>query len=336
MVPLRGRGDRERARRGRRAAGLQPLRRAAARRGDDRQGDQGGAPAPAPALPHRRALLQGLSGLLMLLPEDRRACPRTRPTSTACSTTSAARARLPRGPQGHREALQGPLPAAALRPRRLRRGGDARPGADRPHRAWSGPRRPLPVFAQVKPLQRLTGLLYFPITPTFPHFGLLGMLGYLPAKFKIRFLPRCRPTIPPSATSRGRTRRWCRPSPHEIRATHPGGARRDARRAAQRLVRMSVASGSCVTGLSTYWGGRLAQALERDPAVEAIIGVDRAPAEGRARAHRVRARDRLSTRCIRADRRGGRDRHGGRHAAGRRLDRHQPAAGPREQRDRAR
>ena len=45
-----------------------------------------------------------------------------------------------------------------------------------------------PVFAQVKALQRLTGLLYFPITPTFPHFGLLGMLGYLPAKFKIRFL----------------------------------------------------------------------------------------------------------------------------------------------------
>jgi 1-acyl-sn-glycerol-3-phosphate acyltransferase len=45
-----------------------------------------------------------------------------------------------------------------------------------------------PIFAQVKPLQRLTGLLYFPITPTFPHFGLLGMLGYLPAKFRIRFL----------------------------------------------------------------------------------------------------------------------------------------------------
>jgi 1-acyl-sn-glycerol-3-phosphate acyltransferase len=45
-----------------------------------------------------------------------------------------------------------------------------------------------PVFAQVKPLQRLTGFLYFPITPTFPHGGLLGMLGYLPAKFKIRFL----------------------------------------------------------------------------------------------------------------------------------------------------
>jgi UDP-glucose 4-epimerase len=29
-----------------------------------------------------------------------------------------------------------------------------------------------------------------------------------------------------------------------------------------------------VTGLSTYWGGRLAQALEADPEIEAIIGVD--------------------------------------------------------------
>jgi 1-acyl-sn-glycerol-3-phosphate acyltransferase len=45
-----------------------------------------------------------------------------------------------------------------------------------------------PIFAHVRVLQRLTGLLYFPVTPTFPHLGLLGMLGYLPAKFRIRFL----------------------------------------------------------------------------------------------------------------------------------------------------
>jgi 1-acyl-sn-glycerol-3-phosphate acyltransferase len=45
-----------------------------------------------------------------------------------------------------------------------------------------------PIFAHVSALQKLTGLIYFPITPTFPHFGLLGSLGYLPAKFKIRFL----------------------------------------------------------------------------------------------------------------------------------------------------
>jgi 1-acyl-sn-glycerol-3-phosphate acyltransferase len=45
-----------------------------------------------------------------------------------------------------------------------------------------------PIFAQVSVLQRLTGLLYFPLTPTFPWLGPFGMLGYLPAKFKLRFL----------------------------------------------------------------------------------------------------------------------------------------------------
>jgi 1-acyl-sn-glycerol-3-phosphate acyltransferase len=45
-----------------------------------------------------------------------------------------------------------------------------------------------PIFAHLAPLQKLTGLIYAPLTPTFPHFGLLGMLGYLPAKFRIRFL----------------------------------------------------------------------------------------------------------------------------------------------------
>ena len=31
-----------------------------------------------------------------------------------------------------------------------------------------------------------------------------------------------------------------------------------------------------ITGLSTYWGGRLAQALEGVPEIEAIVGVDTA------------------------------------------------------------
>jgi 1-acyl-sn-glycerol-3-phosphate acyltransferase len=51
-----------------------------------------------------------------------------------------------------------------------------------------GAEEAMPVFAQFNLLQRLTGLLYVPLTPTFPHLGLLGMLGYLPAKFTIRFL----------------------------------------------------------------------------------------------------------------------------------------------------
>jgi 1-acyl-sn-glycerol-3-phosphate acyltransferase len=49
-----------------------------------------------------------------------------------------------------------------------------------------------PIFAHMTALQRITGMLYFPLTPTFPHLGLLGMLAYLPAKFRIRFLPPVR------------------------------------------------------------------------------------------------------------------------------------------------
>jgi 1-acyl-sn-glycerol-3-phosphate acyltransferase len=51
-----------------------------------------------------------------------------------------------------------------------------------------GAEEAMPVFANVSALQKLTGLIYFPITPTFPWLGLLGGLAYLPAKFKIRFL----------------------------------------------------------------------------------------------------------------------------------------------------
>jgi 1-acyl-sn-glycerol-3-phosphate acyltransferase len=51
-----------------------------------------------------------------------------------------------------------------------------------------GAEEAMPVFAQVDILRKLTGLIYFPITPTFPWLGPLGMLAYLPAKFKIRFL----------------------------------------------------------------------------------------------------------------------------------------------------
>ena len=51
-----------------------------------------------------------------------------------------------------------------------------------------GAEEAMPAFAQIRSLQRLTKLLYFPLTPTFPHFGLAGFVGYLPAKFHLRFL----------------------------------------------------------------------------------------------------------------------------------------------------
>ena len=47
----------------------------------------------------------------------------------------------------------------------------------------------MPIFLHMRALERLTGLIYAPLTPGFPHLGLLGALAYLPAKFKIRFLP---------------------------------------------------------------------------------------------------------------------------------------------------
>jgi 1-acyl-sn-glycerol-3-phosphate acyltransferase len=81
-----------------------------------------------------------------------------------------------------------------------------------------GAEEAMPIFAHVTALQKLTGLIYFPITPTFPHLGLLGTLGYLPAKFKIRFLP------PIPTDDLGEERPWedqalVQTIAHDIRAT---------------------------------------------------------------------------------------------------------------------
>jgi 1-acyl-sn-glycerol-3-phosphate acyltransferase len=51
-----------------------------------------------------------------------------------------------------------------------------------------GAEEAMPIFAHMRALQRLTGLIYFPINHAFPHFGLAAGLMYLPAKFRIRFL----------------------------------------------------------------------------------------------------------------------------------------------------
>jgi 1-acyl-sn-glycerol-3-phosphate acyltransferase len=51
-----------------------------------------------------------------------------------------------------------------------------------------GAEEAMPIFAHVPLLQRLTGLIYFPINHAFPHFGVAAGLMYMPAKFKIHFL----------------------------------------------------------------------------------------------------------------------------------------------------
>ncbi len=93
---------------------------------------------------------------------------------------------LARGLQGHRQAVQGSLQAAAVRPGgRLRDDRAAQRGADHP-RVDRRLRGDLPMLADLKPLAKVLGLPYFPITPLFPWLGPLGMVP-LPSKWHIHF-----------------------------------------------------------------------------------------------------------------------------------------------------
>jgi 1-acyl-sn-glycerol-3-phosphate acyltransferase len=54
--------------------------------------------------------------------------------------------------------------------------------------ALVGGEEAMPIFAHLRLLQRLSGLVYAPLNHAFPHFGPLAALMYMPAKFRIRFL----------------------------------------------------------------------------------------------------------------------------------------------------
>lgn len=54
--------------------------------------------------------------------------------------------------------------------------------------ALVGGEEAMPIFAHMRGLERLTGLLYAPLNHAFPHLGPLAALMYMPAKFRIRFL----------------------------------------------------------------------------------------------------------------------------------------------------
>jgi 1-acyl-sn-glycerol-3-phosphate acyltransferase len=63
--------------------------------------------------------------------------------------------------------------------------------------ALVGGEEAMPIFAHLRSLQRMTGLIYAPLNHAFPHFGLAAALMYMPAKFKIRFLePLDLPSLP--------------------------------------------------------------------------------------------------------------------------------------------
>jgi 1-acyl-sn-glycerol-3-phosphate acyltransferase len=94
---------------------------------------------------------------------------------------------FPEGQKGSRK-----LYWQRYRLRRFGRGGFVRTamraGAPIVPVAVLGAEEAMPIFAHVPALQKLTGLIYFPVNHAFPQFGLAAALMYLPAKFKIRFL----------------------------------------------------------------------------------------------------------------------------------------------------
>ncbi len=94
---------------------------------------------------------------------------------------------FPEGQKGSRK-----LYWQRYRLRRFGRGGFVRTamraGAPIVPVALIGAEEAMPIFAHIPLLQRLTGLIYFPVNHAFPQFGLAAALMYLPAKFKIRFL----------------------------------------------------------------------------------------------------------------------------------------------------
>jgi 1-acyl-sn-glycerol-3-phosphate acyltransferase len=106
---------------------------------------------------------------------------------------------FPEGQKGSRKLLW-----QRYRLRRFGRGGFVRT-AIRAHVpivpiAVVGAEEAMPIFAHIRPAQRLTGLIYFPFNHAFPQFGLLAGLMYLPAKFKIHFLePVETDSYPPEA-----------------------------------------------------------------------------------------------------------------------------------------
>ena len=91
-----------------------------------------------------------------------------------------------------------------------------------------------------------------------------GSVGYFPAKFRIRVLPPVHFDVAPDQERYSRSR--VMEESERIRAHRPGRALRHAAHPPQRLVRLRRSPMRVlVTGLGTYWGGRVAQAARAAP-----------------------------------------------------------------------
>ena len=176
---------------------------------------------------------------------------------------------FPEGVEGPGEALLRALPA-----RRFGGAASCRspcgPGCRSSRWRSSATRRPCRSWRRSRHWPR-PWIPYVPIMGNM-FLGPLGTLVPFPAKIahpgaRPRGTPTCCPTSP---ATRG-AGSWTRPraSAHAIQhelydmLCHPP----------QRLVGL-MGRRVLVTGLASFWGGRVAQALEQDPAVDVIIGLD--------------------------------------------------------------
>ena len=239
---------------------------------------------------------------------------------------------FPEGRKGTEKTLQPALPAAPLRARRVRRGGDARRAKLVPV-CVVGAEEAAPTFAQVELPQAAHRAALLPDHPDLPLAGPAGD-ARLPAGQVPAPLPRAdRHRRARWSSSRRPTGRWCRPSPRRSGR----GSRRTCTRCSPRASRCGSderreigRSGGRHRGAAPQAGpghrpldllGRAARAGARGAPGDRGDHRGRLErADARARAHRVR-QGRQPALADRADRQGGRDRHRDRHPPGRRLDR---------------
>ena len=226
-------------------------------------------PRPAPAAPHGRAFLQGLSGPQHAGLQDRRRprppgqrAPPARTTRSSSCSSSPRAARAPRSSTRTATSCAASAAAASWSPR-------CAPGRRSSPSPSSAPRRRCRSSPTSSPLKRLTGLIYFPITPTFPQLGLLGGARVPAGQVQIRFLE-------PIPTDQWGDEPWddkglVQTVADEVRAPDPGGAVRDARRPPLGLARMRPASSS--PGCPATGAAGSPRRSRRDAGIEAIIGV---------------------------------------------------------------
>ena len=321
LVPRRVGGPREDPDRRRRAARRQPRRRDPVRRaGDHARHRDRARPARSTAWPTTSSRTLPVVGTLWSRSRRRRRPPRQR--VPAAARAAAARARVPRGharapgkPYSERYQLRrfgrGGFVEIAMRAgvpivpdrRGRRRGVDA----DRVQDARAGQGARPPVLPGHRQHARCSGRsARVALLP-----GQVQAPGARPGALRRRRPTRSATRAAGSWTSPRRIREQIQEALYDMLRT-----RRSRSGSAERMGRRVL-----VTGLGTFWGGRVAQALESATRRRGRSSAStREEPHGRARAHRVRAQ-RLELLDPRPHRAGHPGRHDRAHVPRRRLDR---------------